>query len=155
MLWLGNGARQARAEALRLMDLGFGAVSSWNGRGTIPEDHPMTLGGLHGEAPTLDPGGPTRPNRIFDAQVPTTDFRRLFAQFLCKLPHGAAILPGTGNIQKVSGNASLSKPLDQLAFVARRLRPQRVNDGRKPRSIESRGQFHEASLGVLGHTIHI
>lgn len=48
MLWLGNGARQAREAALRLMALGFGAVSSWNGRGTIPEDHPMTIGGLHG-----------------------------------------------------------------------------------------------------------
>jgi acetolactate synthase-1/2/3 large subunit len=48
MLWLGNGAKQARAAALRLMELGFGAVSSWNGRGIVPEDHPMTLGGLHG-----------------------------------------------------------------------------------------------------------
>jgi len=48
MLWLGNGAKAARAEAMALIDLGFGAVSSWNGRGIIPEDHPMTLGGLHG-----------------------------------------------------------------------------------------------------------
>jgi acetolactate synthase-1/2/3 large subunit len=48
MLWLGNGAKQARAAAMRLMGLGFGAVSSWNGRGIIPEDHPMTLGGMHG-----------------------------------------------------------------------------------------------------------
>ena len=48
MLWLGNGAKQAGAEAARLMALGFGAVSSWNGRGIIPEDHPMTLGALHG-----------------------------------------------------------------------------------------------------------
>jgi acetolactate synthase-1/2/3 large subunit len=48
MLWLGNGAKQAGAAALRLMELGFGAVSSWNGRGIVPEDHPMTLGGLHG-----------------------------------------------------------------------------------------------------------
>lgn len=48
MLWLGNGAKQAGAAALRLMDLGFGAVSSWNGRGIVAEDHPMTLGGLHG-----------------------------------------------------------------------------------------------------------
>lgn len=48
MLWLGNGAKQARDAALRLMAMGFGAVSSWNGRGTIPEDHAMTLGGLHG-----------------------------------------------------------------------------------------------------------
>jgi acetolactate synthase-1/2/3 large subunit len=48
MLWLGNGAKGARAEAMRLMELGFGAVSSWNGRGIVPEDHPMTLGGMHG-----------------------------------------------------------------------------------------------------------
>ena len=48
MLWLGNGAKQAGAEAMQLMALGFGAVSSWNGRGIVPEDHPMTLGGLHG-----------------------------------------------------------------------------------------------------------
>ncbi|MBX9596638.1 MAG: hypothetical protein K2X46_19900, partial [Roseomonas sp.] len=48
MLWLGNGARQAGAAAQRLMGLGFGAVSSWNGRGIVPEDHPMTLGGMHG-----------------------------------------------------------------------------------------------------------
>ena len=48
MLWLGNGAKRARAAAMRLMGAGFGAVSSWNGRGIVPEDHPMTLGGLHG-----------------------------------------------------------------------------------------------------------
>lgn len=48
MLWLGNGAKGARAEALALLDLGFGAVSSWNGRGTVPEDHPRTFGAMHG-----------------------------------------------------------------------------------------------------------
>ncbi|MCE2762402.1 MAG: thiamine pyrophosphate-dependent enzyme [Acetobacteraceae bacterium] len=48
MIWLGNGAKQAVAEAARLMALGFGVVNSWNGRGIIPEDHPMTLGALHG-----------------------------------------------------------------------------------------------------------
>ncbi|MBY0329580.1 MAG: thiamine pyrophosphate-binding protein [Acetobacteraceae bacterium] len=48
MLWLGNGAKAAGAEALTLLDLGFGAVSSWNGRGTVPEDHPRSFGALHG-----------------------------------------------------------------------------------------------------------
>jgi acetolactate synthase I/II/III large subunit len=48
MLWLGNGAKAARAEAMVLLDLGFGAVNSWNGRGIIPEDHPMSFGGLQG-----------------------------------------------------------------------------------------------------------
>ena len=48
MLWLGNGAKAAGAAALELLGLGFGAVNSWNGRGIVPEDHPMTLGGLQG-----------------------------------------------------------------------------------------------------------
>jgi len=55
MLWLGNGARDAGTEALALLDLGFGAVSSWNGRGIVPEDHPRTLGALHGNgAPEIE-----------------------------------------------------------------------------------------------------
>jgi acetolactate synthase-1/2/3 large subunit len=48
MIWLGNGARGARDGAMALLDLGFGAVSSWNGRGIVPEDHAMTFGGLQG-----------------------------------------------------------------------------------------------------------
>lgn len=55
MLWLGNGARGAAAQACALLDLGFGAVSSWNGRGIVPEDHPRTLGALHGNgAPAIE-----------------------------------------------------------------------------------------------------
>jgi acetolactate synthase-1/2/3 large subunit len=48
LLWLGNGAKDAGPEAVRLLDLGFGMVTSWNGRGTVPEDHPRNLGGLTG-----------------------------------------------------------------------------------------------------------
>jgi acetolactate synthase-1/2/3 large subunit len=48
LLWLGNGAKGAGGPAKRLLDLGFGMVSSWNGRGTVPEDHPLNLGGLTG-----------------------------------------------------------------------------------------------------------
>ncbi len=48
MLWLGNGARDAGPAARALLDLGFGAVCSWNGRGIIAEDDPRTLGALHG-----------------------------------------------------------------------------------------------------------
>ncbi len=48
LLWLGNGAKNAGKEAARLLDLGFGMVTSWNGRGTVPEDHPLNLGGLTG-----------------------------------------------------------------------------------------------------------
>jgi acetolactate synthase-1/2/3 large subunit len=48
MLWVGSGARHAGAAVSQLLDMGFGMVSSWAGRGIVPEDHPMSLGGLNG-----------------------------------------------------------------------------------------------------------
>lgn len=48
ILWLGNGAAGARDAARRLVDMGFACVTSWNGRATVPEDHPMALGALNG-----------------------------------------------------------------------------------------------------------
>ncbi|MFK7944009.1 MAG: thiamine pyrophosphate-binding protein [Paracoccaceae bacterium] len=48
MLWLGSGARSAGPAALKLMDLGFGCVSSWQGRGIVAEAHPMSLGAMNG-----------------------------------------------------------------------------------------------------------
>ncbi|MBR0645473.1 thiamine pyrophosphate-binding protein [Plastoroseomonas hellenica] len=48
MIWMGNGAKRAGPAIEALMALGFGVVNSWNGRGTIPEDHPMSFGALHG-----------------------------------------------------------------------------------------------------------
>lgn len=48
MIWIGNGAKRAGPAIEALMAQGFGVVSSWNGRGTIPEDHPMSFGALHG-----------------------------------------------------------------------------------------------------------
>ena len=48
MLWLGHGAIGAGVEAAKLLDLGFGMVTSWNGRATVTEDHPRNLGGLTG-----------------------------------------------------------------------------------------------------------
>ncbi len=48
LLWLGNGAKAAGSAAAKLLDMGFGMVTSWNGRGTVPEDHPRNLGGLTG-----------------------------------------------------------------------------------------------------------
>lgn len=43
MLWLGGGARHAGDAVKRLVDMGFGVVSSVQGRGVVPEDHPQTL----------------------------------------------------------------------------------------------------------------
>ena len=48
MLWLGTGAAEAGGAATRLLDMGFGMVSSWKGRGAVSEDNPMNLAGLHG-----------------------------------------------------------------------------------------------------------
>ena len=44
MLWLGGGGASASDAALQLADLGFGIVTSVNGRGTVPETHPQTIG---------------------------------------------------------------------------------------------------------------
>jgi hypothetical protein len=41
--------------------------------------------GIYGEAPTLDPGGPTRPNRVHDAMRPIVDYRSLHATVLGRL----------------------------------------------------------------------
>jgi len=48
MLWLGSGAANAGASAHRLLDLGFSMLNSINGKGTVSDEHPMNLGGLHG-----------------------------------------------------------------------------------------------------------
>ncbi|HQT79934.1 MAG TPA: thiamine pyrophosphate-binding protein [Rhodopila sp.] len=53
LLWLGNGAKQAGSAAAKLLDMGFGMVSSFNGRGTVPEDHPRNMGGLTGNGMPL------------------------------------------------------------------------------------------------------
>lgn len=48
MLWVGAGARAAGAEVCALLDIGFGMVTSWAGRGVVTDDHPMNLGALNG-----------------------------------------------------------------------------------------------------------
>ncbi len=47
LLWIGGGARGAAAEARKLAGLGLGIVTSINGRGTVPEDHPLSLGAFN------------------------------------------------------------------------------------------------------------
>jgi acetolactate synthase-1/2/3 large subunit len=48
MLWVGRGASHAGQAVEKLLDLGFGMVTSWAGRGVVSEDHPRNLGGLNG-----------------------------------------------------------------------------------------------------------
>lgn len=43
LLWVGNGAKRDTAAVQALVDLGIPAISSWNGRGAVPEDHPLSL----------------------------------------------------------------------------------------------------------------
>jgi acetolactate synthase-1/2/3 large subunit len=47
LLWLGGGARHAGDAVKRLIDLGFGVVTSVQGRGIVPEDHPLSLGAFN------------------------------------------------------------------------------------------------------------
>ncbi|HYF20268.1 MAG TPA: thiamine pyrophosphate-binding protein [Ramlibacter sp.] len=47
LLWLGGGARHAGGAARRLLDLGFGLVTTIQGRGVVAEDDPRTLGAFN------------------------------------------------------------------------------------------------------------
>lgn len=48
VIYLGSGGAGTRCAMRDLLDMGFGMVSSWKGRGVIPDDHPMNLSGLQG-----------------------------------------------------------------------------------------------------------
>jgi acetolactate synthase-1/2/3 large subunit len=48
VIWLGSGGHGTRASMRELLDMGFGMVSSWKGRGVIPDDHPMNMSGVQG-----------------------------------------------------------------------------------------------------------
>jgi acetolactate synthase-1/2/3 large subunit len=48
VIWLGSGGQGTRASMQKLLGMGFGMVSSWKGRGVIPDDHPMNLSGIQG-----------------------------------------------------------------------------------------------------------
>ena len=52
LLWLGGGARGATAAAARFVKLGFAVVTSVQGRGIVPEDHPQTLGSYNLQKPS-------------------------------------------------------------------------------------------------------
>lgn len=51
LLWLGGGARAAGAAVKRLQALGFGVVTSTQGRGIVPEDDPGSLGAYNLQKP--------------------------------------------------------------------------------------------------------
>jgi acetolactate synthase-1/2/3 large subunit len=47
ILWLGGGARHASEAATELVERGFAAVTSTNGRAVVPEGHPRSLGAFN------------------------------------------------------------------------------------------------------------
>ena len=50
LLWLGGGARGAGEAVQRFVKMGWGIVTSVQGRGIVAEDHPATLGALPAKA---------------------------------------------------------------------------------------------------------
>lgn len=54
LLWLGGGARGARVAAQRFVDMGWGVVTSVQGRGIISEDNPASLGSYNLQKPAED-----------------------------------------------------------------------------------------------------
>ncbi|WP_310565778.1 thiamine pyrophosphate-binding protein [Hydrogenophaga sp.] len=87
LLWLGGGARHASTAAARFVKMGFAIVTSVQGRGTVPEDHPQTLGSYNLQKPverfyeTLDAmlvvGSRLRSNETLTYQLhlPATRYR--------------------------------------------------------------------------------
>jgi acetolactate synthase I/II/III large subunit len=51
LLWLGGGARGARAAVERFVRMGWAVVTSVQGRGIVPETHPASLGSYNLQAP--------------------------------------------------------------------------------------------------------
>lgn len=51
LLWLGGGARAAGEPVARLAKLGFGVITSTQGRGVLPEDHPAVIGSFTASKP--------------------------------------------------------------------------------------------------------
>jgi acetolactate synthase-1/2/3 large subunit len=51
LLWLGGGARGAGAAVARFVAMGWGVVTSVQGRGILPEDHPASLGAYNLQKP--------------------------------------------------------------------------------------------------------
>ena len=51
LLWLGGGARAAGEAVQRLVDMGWGVVTSVQGRGILAEDHPASLGSYNLQKP--------------------------------------------------------------------------------------------------------
>jgi acetolactate synthase I/II/III large subunit len=54
LLWLGGGARAAGPAVQRLVAMGWGVVTSVQGRGILPEDHPASLGSFNLQKPAED-----------------------------------------------------------------------------------------------------
>ena len=49
LLWVGGGARHAKAEVRRLLDMGFAVVTTLQGRGIVPEDDTRTLAAFNSQ----------------------------------------------------------------------------------------------------------
>lgn len=87
LLWLGGGARGAVDAVARFVNMGFAVVSSVQGRGIVPEDHPLSLGSYNLHKPTerfyatvdamLAVGTRLRSNETlnYHLQLPTRRFR--------------------------------------------------------------------------------
>jgi acetolactate synthase I/II/III large subunit len=54
LLWLGGGARQAGKQVQRFVDMGWGVVTSVQGRGVVDETHAANLGAFNLQKPVED-----------------------------------------------------------------------------------------------------
>jgi len=117
MLWLGGGARGARAAAERFVRMGWGIVTSVQGRGVIPEDHPATLGSYNLQKPAEDLYQRCDAMLVVGSRLRSNEtlrYKLQLPQHLCRIDANAlAHNRGYDSEYFVQGDAQIT--LDQLA----------------------------------------
>jgi acetolactate synthase-1/2/3 large subunit len=139
LLWLGGGARHARAAVQRLVRLGFGVLTSTQGRGVLPDDHPASLGAFCTQKPVeafyatcdamLAVGTRLRSNETlgYHLQLPATLYR-IDANALAQnrgysseyFVHGDALLALDGLADRLEGRIQPDPALHADLGAARR-----------------------------------
>ena len=146
LLWLGGGARHARVAVERLVRLGFGVVTSTQGRGVLPDDHPASLGAFNTQKPVeafyatcdamLAVGTRLRSNETlgYHLQLPSR-LHRIDANPLAQnrgytsecFVHGDALLSLNGLADRLEGRLNADPALHADLAAARRAAEEMVD----------------------------
>ena len=151
LLWLGGGARHASGGARSLAQMGFGIVTSVQGRGIIPEDDTATLGAYNLYAPVEDfyqtcdailvVGSRLRsnetlkynlnlPSPLFQVDVDSDVLNRPYKPEMLLLGDSKLVLEGLAT--KLEGNLNIDNTLVSDLNDARKKATEYLRQGFKP-----------------------